>query len=105
MNINKYIKFDEIWTDEVCINEAIGYLDPEDENEAKIISVISDFLQDKSVELDLDECYLDTDDNLLHFFFGEQGGQNESDTEGWSRDYSFIVDEDFLIVGASYSQG
>ena len=33
------------------------------------------------------------------------GGQNESDTQGWSRDYCFIVDEEFFIMDASYEQG
>ncbi len=43
--------------------------------------------------------------NHLMFFFGEQGGQNESDTQGWSRDYTFTIDKDFFIINVEYSQG
>lgn len=110
MNINKYIKWDEIWTEEVDVQNAIGYLNYEDENEYKIIKILEDFLKDKDVELNFDECYFEYDsdednDGRLFFFFSETGGQNESDTQGWSREYSFIVDSNFLIIGASYLQG
>jgi hypothetical protein len=39
------------------------------------------------------------------FFFGETGGQNESDNQGWSREYIFIVDEDFMVIDTEYRQG
>jgi hypothetical protein len=74
MNINSYIKWGELWSDEICIKEVNGYLDEKNENEKKIIDVISQFLNDKSVELNFDECFLDIDDNNLHFLFSETGG-------------------------------
>lgn len=110
MNINKYIKWDEIWAEQVDVQNAMEYLDYEDENECKIITILSDFLKDKNVELNFDECCFEYDsdkdnDGRLFFVFSEDGGQNESDTQGWSREYSFIVDSNFLIIEASYSQG
>ena len=54
-------------------------------------------------ELIREECYLD--DNYLYFFFSETGGQNESDNQGWGRDYQFVVDKDFNIIDEVYEQG
>lgn len=65
--------------------------------------MIQQFKEDKDVELMYQECTINED--KLIFFFGETGGQNESDNQGWSRDYTFIVDANFLIIDAEYSQG
>lgn len=98
MNIDKYIKWGEIWNDEVslvCI----------DDNNTELISIITKFINDKGVTLMVDECYIDDDVDELIFFFGEDGGQNESDTQGWFRIYRFVVGSDFEIIDAEYTQG
>lgn len=94
MNIDKYIKWDEIWEEEIFL----------DSNDEKYHEIIEQFLNDKNVELIYNECYINEHNELL-FFFGESGGENESDTQGWSRDYTFIFDKDFLLIDAEYSQG
>ncbi len=101
MNIDKYINWNEIWNEEVCLETSIDCL--EDDNHHKVIEVIKQFQDDHDLELLPNECYIKND--KLFFFFGETGGQNESDTQGWSRDYCFVVDDEFLIMDASYQQG
>jgi hypothetical protein len=91
----------EIWGYEVCLETSIDIL--EDGDHTETIDVIKRFIKDTEVELIREECYLD--DNYLYFFFSETGGQNESDNQGWSRDYQFVVDKDFLIINANYEQG
>jgi len=104
MNINKYINWNEIWDEEICPMSSIDCLGYGDDYEKKeSIKVIKQFMEDKNVKLISDECHID--DDVLYFFFSETGGQNESDTQGWSRDYCFSVDSDFMIVEAEYSQG
>ena len=102
MNIDKFIKWDEIWSEEICLQSSIDYLE-DDEKNSKTIGVIQQFKEDKDVELMFSECTINEDE--LIFIFGETGGQNESDNQGWSRDYTFIVDSDFMIIDAEYSQG
>jgi hypothetical protein len=74
------------------------------ENKKNIISILKKFRQDKEVKLMSEECYITPIGDII-FFFGEQGGQNESDTQGWSRDYTFTLDSNFIIINANYSQG
>lgn len=100
MNINKYIKWDEIWSEEIDIKNTVDYVD---EDNVEFINVINQFNQDNDVELLMSEC--DMNGDKLIFFFSESGGQNESDTQGWSRDYTFIVDSNFMVLDAEYSQG
>ena len=108
MNINKYINWGEIWEKEICLQTSIDNLiyndEYDDETSKEIIGVINKFINDKEVELDIDECFIRNDDELI-FYFSEQGGQNESDTQGWSREYCFFVSDDFLIYDAEYHQG
>jgi hypothetical protein len=101
MNINKYIDWGEIWENEVCLETSMDCM--EDDNKVNSIEVIKSFIKDSEVELLPDECYYQNP--FLIFCFSETGGQNESDTQGWSRDYRFVVDDDFIIVDASYEQG
>ena len=103
MNINKYINWAEIWDEEVCLQTSVDCLE-DNPNDVDRIFVIEQFQLDKDVELNTEECFL-REDGAMVFFFSETGGQNESDTQGWSRDYSFVVNEDFLIFDAEYSQG
>jgi hypothetical protein len=103
MNIDKYINWGDIWENEVCLKTAIDDFGERDGDHTETIDVIKQFIKDTKVELIREECYLD--DNYLYFFFSETGGQNESDTQGWSRDYQFVVDKDFLIINANYEQG
>lgn len=103
MNINKYINWNEIWIEEVCIDKELNILEDIYNVNPILINTIKQFIEDKDVQLLFDECYMD-DDKLI-FCFGETGGQNESDNQGWSRDYTFIVDPDFMIINAEYSQG
>lgn len=103
VNIDKYIKWDEIWENEISLKTSIDYLEDDDKN-IKTIGVVKQFKEDNDVELYQDECFL-TEKEEFVFTFGETGGQNESDTQGWSRDYIFIFDKDFSLVHAEYSQG
>ena len=97
VSINEYIDFEAIWDYEVCISVE-EYSDDED-----TIAVIKQFRKDDLVEFVKSECSLE--DNKLQFFFSESGGRNESDTQGWSRDYTIIVDAEFAIIKATYEQG
>jgi hypothetical protein len=101
MELSKYIMWDDIWENEVCLETSIDNL--EDDNHLTTIEVIRNFINDNDVELLRDECYLLY--GRLYFFFSETGGQTEGDTQGWSRDYSFVVDENFSIINANYEQG
>ena len=102
MNIDKYIDFGEIWEQEICLDTSIECLDDNIMN-FTTIQIIQQFQNDDSVEFDFDECY--THEDKLIFMFSETGGQNESDTQGWSREYTFIVDSDFMVIDADYQQG
>lgn len=98
-SIVKYIDWGSIWTNEVNVSEEIEFL----EGDEKIVA--RNFLKDKDVELDISECEI-REDNLI-FVFSEQGGQNESDTQGWSREYCFCIvpQADFGIRYCNYEQG
>ena len=104
MNIDKYINWGDIWENEVCLKTAIDvFEDGEVYNE--IVETIKQFQKDENVIILNDECSYDSDNGQLVFFFGETGGQNESDNQGWSREYIFIVDEDFMVIDTEYRQG
>jgi hypothetical protein len=104
MGLDKYINWGDIWENEVCLKTAIDVLeDGEDYNE--IVETIKQFQKDENVIILNDECSYDSDNGQLVFFFGETGGQNESDNQGWSREYIFIVDEDFMVIDTEYRQG
>lgn len=94
MNIDKYIDFHSIWKNEII-------LDPKDE---RFTEIINQFLNDNNLELLSCQCELVNGDEIL-FFFSESGGDNESDTQGWSRDYTFIFDKNFNLIDVEYSQG
>ncbi|PTX43424.1 hypothetical protein C8P64_1951 [Christiangramia gaetbulicola] len=96
MNINKYINWGELWEEEICLETAKDY-------NPSLIEKIERFQNDKEVELIFDECHID--DDRIYIFFGETGGENESDTHGWSRDYSFVFDKDFMLLSLNYTQG
>lgn len=103
MNIDKYINWDEIWDKEVCVQTSIDCLS-DDKKNIKIIGVIEQFREDNDVVLTTSECTQGQDNNLV-FYFGDSGGQNESDNQGWFRYYTFAVDSDFMIIDAEYCQG
>lgn len=95
---SKYIKWDELWGEEVCLETAKDYLTND-----LYLKLLDNFLIDENITLNVDECYLNN--NKLYFIFSETGGQNESDTQGWSRDYIFVVSYDYEILGIYYEQG
>ena len=95
--ISEYIKWDKIWESEVDLSIPEGY-------EFKCYMVVNQFLQDGGLELLESECGI-TENQQLLFCWSERGGQNESDTQGWSREYYFVVDSDFFVVSAEYEQG
>lgn len=106
MKIDKYINWVDIWDNEVCLKTAIDDFEQrDDEVYNKIVETIKQFQKDENVTLLNDECSYDSDNGQLVFLFGETGGQNESDNQGWSRDYVFIVDEDFMVIDTEYRQG
>lgn len=96
-NINKYIDWYKLWEENVFLDIDLDTCDE------KLIPTIKNFLNDKSVSLDTDECCVS--DGKLMFSFSETGGQNESDTQGWYREYLFIVDKDFMVTNVIYTQG
>jgi len=96
--------------------EALNYLDYEklwNENGKDIIESVDEdnilldqFRGDRDVEFMPDECEFNIEKKEVYMFFGEQGGQNESDTQGWSRDYTIILDaENLLFKDIEYTQG
>jgi hypothetical protein len=91
MSINKYINWSELWQEEFCLQTSIDNLDEDNDTDKEIIGVINQFIADKQVELDKENCFLRNDGSIA-FFFSEQGGQNESETQGWNREYCFIVE-------------
>lgn len=100
INVNKYIQWYKIWNEEVDLQLSTDILD---ENRTETISIIQHFLNEENMSLLAGECEL-TSEGML-FVFGESGGQNESDCQGWSRNYTFTVDFDFMIINAKYEQG
>ena len=96
MNIDKYIDWVKIWDNEIN-------LDLEGEYCHCLSDLIKQFQSDTKAILNYEECSILADD--LCFVFSEQGGQNESDTQGWSRDYFFTVNSDFQLISAKYEQG
>jgi hypothetical protein len=98
MNIDKYIDWQSIWYNEIILLDILGYCND------KYKEVINQFLKDDNVDLLLSECQLLENDELF-FSFEESGGQNESDTQGWSRNYDFVFDKDFYLISVEYSQG
>ncbi len=101
MRINRYIKWEEIW-DDVDLEDSMDLM--EDANLQDSLKTIRCFINENSAEMIVDECYMR--DDKLFFFFGETGGQNESDPQGWSRNYTFVVDaDDLTVMSAEYEQG
>ena len=101
MSFDKYIKWDEFWEEEVDLT-----IDDFISDKAK--EVLSQFKKDDSVSMIIEECnmqILDGDTWEFIFQFSETGGQNESDTQGWSRDYYITIGEDYLLKDADYDQG
>lgn len=97
--ISQYVDWEGLWT-EVSL---IGGLNPLDEEQ---LTVLDKFLKEKDlVTLDASECGIF--DDKVTFVFSEQGGENESDLVGWSREYWFTVvpEEDFMIIDCGYEQG
>ena len=91
--LNKYIDWSSLWCDEVFF----------DNSHDDFCDIIKQFESDNDVELCVNECHLDSD--RIVFCFSETGGQNESDTQGWSRCYWFVFDYDMLLIDAGYEQG
>ena len=104
MNLDKYIKWDEIWRQEISLPESIVDL-IDNEKKQKITDIIRQFVSDEKVDLLIKECCHSKNGENIIFVFAEFGGINESDTHGWSRDYTFVVNFDFMIIDAEYSQG
>ncbi len=102
MSIDRYIRWGDIWSSEVDPKASAEALRA-DGNDA-VAEVVEQFIRDEHVELLPDECELRAGGELL-FAFGETGGQSEGDSQGWSRDYTFIVGRDFAITDAEYEQG
>lgn len=101
MEIIKYINWVGIWENEVSIETSLELLESDDKINS--IRVLKQFIEDDDVSLICGECYIK--DDRLFFFFGEIGDQNESDNQGWSRNYCIVVDEYFDIIEATYEQG
>ena len=97
MNIDKYIKWDEIWNNEI-------FLDVDIDEQPEFEKIINQFQKDDRVSIDTNECCIYNNKEFV-FVFSERGGQSESDTQGWSREYYFTFDSDYLLIGAKYEQG
>ena len=98
LNINKYINFEAIW------NEEIDLTGDFDEKYSKLLNNFLFEIDNNSLELLVTECDLQDNGNLL-FFWSESGGQNESDNQGWSRDYTLVFNDEFDLIDIEYSQG
>ena len=99
MSIDKYIDWNEIWQEEICLEIAKDCT----ENETHI-DLIDRFLKLEGMQLLKDECSLDEDGNMM-FFFSESGGQSEGDSQGRSCDFTFAFNHEFSLIDVSYSQG
>lgn len=99
MNINEYIDFEAIWNEEIDLTGDF---------EEKYSELLNNFLFEinnyDGLELLVTECDLRDNGNLL-FFWSESGGQNESDNQGWSRDYSLLFNSEFELIDIEYSHG
>ena len=98
MSVSKYVNWMELWNEEVCLDESCL-----DESLIKAKENLEMFKQDIDVELMNYECDIVESGYLI--YFGETGGQNESDNQGWSRDYCFHLNFDFTIQDVTYEQG
>lgn len=96
--ISKFVNWSELWEElEASVDESLF------DEDSEIISKILQFTNDKNVEILHDECFIE--DGVIHIFFSESGGQNESDNQGWSRDYCLIFNLDFELIDITYEQG
>ena len=96
MEALNYIDFIKLWDE----NKTAMYCTEYDTDTLKR------FKMDDDVELMPEECEVNLEKNEVYIFFGETGGQNESDTQGWSRDYTITLDAtDLLFKNIEYSQG
>ncbi len=97
-SIDEYIDWSKLWFSE----ELKSTEDVEEEYQ----ETWAQFLNDEEVSLDASECSYDKNTQLLIFVFSETGGQNESDTVGWSRDYHVAFHEyDLCFHSVEYQQG
>ena len=96
MNIDKYIKWQEIWTNEID-------LDSIKDDDYQFKGIIEQFQADKAVKLDPEECIIHSDE--LVFFFNGEGVHADNDPLGFSKTYIFSFTDDFTITDAKYSQG
>ncbi len=94
MNINKYVDFARIWTEEVDTENIADYAD----NKATIKTVTM-IRKDSRVKLRHSECSVEKDKIIL--VFSERGGEDEN--AGWSRDYTLYLDSEFTITFAMYA--
>ncbi len=102
MNIlNKFINWNYLYHQELRYSVDSSVFD--EYNDAKLIELIEQFNAETELELIKDECYIQ--DNKIVIFFGETGGQNESDPDGWSRDYSLVFNGDGELEEINYMQG
>lgn len=101
MEINKYIDWSALWEHEVdlTINDFLN-------KEQKLI--LFNFRNDSDVMLNREECSIEINslDNLQYnICFSDSGGQNESDNQGWSREYYITLDDGFILKDITYTQG
>ena len=99
MNIDKYINWHELYDEEIDLSITVEYV-----KNRKHKELINDFLLERNMDLMHDECSTNNKGDLI-FFFGETGGQNESDTQGWSRDYCIVFNKNLDFKSIEYSQG
>jgi len=91
INIDKYINFSAIWYEEI-------YLENDDSE------MVKTFLSEDNLEFIIGDCQLRDNGDML-FVFGESGGQNESDNQGWSRGYELLFNSNFELINIEYFQG
>lgn len=99
MDIDKYIQWDELYYEECDLSVIVDYVKNKKNKE-----LIRRFLLEQNMQLMRDECSTNKKGDFT-FFFGETGGQNESDTQGWSRDYEIVFNKNFDFKSIEYSQG
>lgn len=101
--VDEYIKWDELFFNEVWFEHILDVY--EDMNHNKL-EVLKDFAKWKEKEINPEECNINTDKKIINFVFGEDGiGANESDSCGGFFRFDITTDYDFQIIDAGYSQG
>lgn len=96
MSLDRFIKWDKIWDEEICIDSHDLYGEKQE--------LVNRFKKESNLSLVEDECYETLKEGFV-FHWAYFFGQNESDTQGSFINFDIITDEEFYIIDINYNQG